>query len=60
MHEKEKIIITSGIFDPLTKEELTFLKKCKAKGYWLGVYFIIGGIDCNFGYLFHLFVKLSH
>ena len=37
MHEKEKIIITSGIFDPLTKEELTFLKKCKAKGDWLVV-----------------------
>lgn len=37
MRKKEKIIITCGTFDPLTKEELTFLKKCKSKGDWLAV-----------------------
>jgi cytidyltransferase-like protein len=35
MHEKDKIIITCGLFDPLTIEELHFLKKCKRKGDWL-------------------------
>ena len=35
MHRKEKIIITCGTFDPLTVEELKFLKKCKSKGEWL-------------------------
>jgi cytidyltransferase-like protein len=37
MQRKEKIIITCGTFDPLTKEELNFLKKCKSKGSWLVV-----------------------
>ena len=37
MQKPEKIIITCGTFDPLTKEELTFLKKCKSKGDWLVV-----------------------
>lgn len=32
---KEKIIVTTGTFDPLTIEELNFLKRCKAKGEWL-------------------------
>lgn len=35
MTEKEKIIITTGTFDPLSIEELNFLKKCKSKGDWL-------------------------
>ena len=35
MQEPEKIIITCGSFDPLTLEELRFLKKCKSKGQWL-------------------------
>jgi len=35
MHEKEKIIVTCGLFDPLTIEELRFLKKCRSKGDWL-------------------------
>ena len=35
MHEKDKIIITCGLFDPLTVEELHFLKKCRRKGDWL-------------------------
>lgn len=35
MITKDKIIITCGIFDPLSLEELNFLKKCKAKGDWL-------------------------
>jgi glycerol-3-phosphate cytidylyltransferase-like family protein len=37
MHRKEKIILTCGSFDPLSKEELNFLKKCKSKGDWLAV-----------------------
>ena len=37
MPEKEKIIITTGTFDPLSIEELNFLKKCKSKGDWLVV-----------------------
>jgi len=35
MHKKEKIIITSGTFDPLDSEELNYLKRCKRKGDWL-------------------------
>jgi bifunctional ADP-heptose synthase (sugar kinase/adenylyltransferase) len=34
---KEKIIVTSGDFDPITTKELQFLKKCRAKGDWLVV-----------------------
>lgn len=37
MHDKERIIITTGTFDPLTLEELNFLKRCKSKGDWLVV-----------------------
>ena len=33
----EKIIIITGTFDPLTLNELNFLKKCKQKGDWLVV-----------------------
>jgi bifunctional ADP-heptose synthase (sugar kinase/adenylyltransferase) len=32
---KEKIVVTIGSFDPLTGEELSFLKKCKSRGDWL-------------------------
>lgn len=32
---KDRLIIVSGYFDPLSIEELTFLKKCKSKGDWL-------------------------
>jgi glycerol-3-phosphate cytidylyltransferase-like family protein len=35
MIEKDKIIVTSGSFDPLSLEELNFLKKCRRKGDWL-------------------------
>jgi cytidyltransferase-like protein len=35
MRKREKIIITSGTFDPLTIEELKYLKRCKQKGDWL-------------------------
>lgn len=31
----EKIIVTSGIFDPITHKELRFLQKCRQKGDWL-------------------------
>jgi cytidyltransferase-like protein len=32
---KDRIIITCGCFDPLSIEELKFLKRCRAKGDWL-------------------------
>ena len=35
MTKREKIIVTCGEFDPLTPQELKFLKKCKSKGDWL-------------------------
>jgi len=34
---RDKIIVTSGIFDPLNIKELRFLKKCKQRGDWLVV-----------------------
>lgn len=34
---KEKIIVTSGDFDPISIKELQFLQKCRAKGDWLVV-----------------------
>jgi len=37
MPKRDRIIITSGIFDPLGIEELNYLKKCKSKGDWLVV-----------------------
>lgn len=35
MHNKERIIITCGEYDPLDIEEIRFLKKCRRKGDWL-------------------------
>jgi glycerol-3-phosphate cytidylyltransferase-like family protein len=35
MRKPEKIIVTSGEFDPLSHEEIKFLKKCRKKGDWL-------------------------
>jgi len=35
MTKREKIIVTCGEFDPLSAEELRFLKRCKSKGDWL-------------------------
>lgn len=35
MIPKEKIIITTGTYDPLSIEELRFLLRCKNKGDWL-------------------------
>jgi bifunctional ADP-heptose synthase (sugar kinase/adenylyltransferase) len=35
MHHKDKIIVTCGEFDPLSREELQFLRKCNMKGDWL-------------------------
>jgi cytidyltransferase-like protein len=36
MHpEKDRIIIITGTFDPLTLEELNFIKRCRARGDWL-------------------------
>jgi glycerol-3-phosphate cytidylyltransferase-like family protein len=37
MIERDRIIITSGSFDPLSLEELNFLKKCRRRGDWLVV-----------------------
>lgn len=35
MAPKDKIIITTGEFDPLTYDELRYLQKCRSKGSWL-------------------------
>ena len=35
MAKKDKIIITSGEFDPLHYEELRYLQRCRSKGDWL-------------------------
>jgi len=32
---KDRIIITCGYFDPLSIDELKFLKRCRSKGDWL-------------------------
>jgi cytidyltransferase-like protein len=37
MQKKERIIITAGEFDPISREDLDFLKRCKKKGDWLVV-----------------------
>lgn len=37
MAKREKVIIVSGSFDPLSGEDLEFFKKCKSKGDWLVV-----------------------
>ena len=37
MPPKDRIIITCGTFDPLTYDELLYLKKCHQKGEWLVV-----------------------
>lgn len=37
MPPKDRIIITCGTFDPLTYDELLYLKKCHRKGEWLVV-----------------------
>ena len=35
MRRKDKIVITSGEFDPLTARDTNFLNYCKSKGDWL-------------------------
>jgi bifunctional ADP-heptose synthase (sugar kinase/adenylyltransferase) len=35
MLQKDRIIITSGSFDPLSIDELRYLQKCRSKGDWL-------------------------
>ena len=37
MYPKDRIIITTGTFDPLSLQELNYLKRCKGKGDWLVV-----------------------
>ncbi len=32
---KEKLIVTSGYFDPITLKEIIHLQKCKEMGDWL-------------------------
>jgi glycerol-3-phosphate cytidylyltransferase-like family protein len=34
-YKKEKVVIACGEYDPLTAEDVAFLKKCKSKGDWL-------------------------
>ena len=47
MHPKDRIIVTCGTFDPLTHDELVYLKRCHHKGEWLVVG--AGGGDCVCG-----------
>jgi glycerol-3-phosphate cytidylyltransferase-like family protein len=42
MDNKDKLIVTSGEFDPLTYDELRYLQRCREKGNWL-----IVGIHSN-------------
>ena len=35
MRDKERIIVTTGEFDPLSQDELKYLQKCHMKGHWL-------------------------
>ena len=35
MRPKDKIIIITGTFDPLSLEELNFIKRCHQRGDWL-------------------------
>jgi cytidyltransferase-like protein len=35
MPQRDQIIVTSGIFNPLNLVDLNFLKSCKKKGDWL-------------------------
>lgn len=35
MYPKDRIIVTSGEFDPISAKELSFLQQCKKKGDWL-------------------------
>ena len=37
MHNKERIIVTAGEFDPLDANDLHFLQRCRRKGDWLVV-----------------------
>lgn len=35
MNRKERIIVTTGDFDPLSLEEINYLQACRKKGDWL-------------------------
>jgi glycerol-3-phosphate cytidylyltransferase-like family protein len=35
MKEPEKIVVTCGTFDPLSADDLLYIKKCHHKGDWL-------------------------
>lgn len=56
MKKREKIIITCGEFDPLSIDDVEFLKRCKSKGDWLivGIHtdwwlkWCRGGINANY------------
>jgi bifunctional ADP-heptose synthase (sugar kinase/adenylyltransferase) len=37
MSKRDRIIITTGEFDPISKQDLDYLKRCKSKGDWLCV-----------------------
>jgi bifunctional ADP-heptose synthase (sugar kinase/adenylyltransferase) len=36
-YKRENIIVTSGEFDPLDGEGISFLKRCKSRGDWLAI-----------------------
>ena len=50
---KEKITVTCGLFDPLSAQDLEFLKKCKSKGQWLivGIHSDWWMLWCEGGYV---------
>lgn len=35
MYPKDRIVVTCGLYDPLTIDELHFLQRCKIRGDWL-------------------------
>jgi len=66
MPKKDKIIITSGEFDPLHYEELVYLQRCRKKGDWLIVGLhsdwymdARGGIMQSFFERYHIIKNLS-
>ena len=36
-YKRDKVIVTCGSYDPLTVDDIDFLKRCKSKGDWLVV-----------------------
>ena len=36
-YKRDKVIVTCGEYDPLSLEDIDFLKRCKSKGDWLAI-----------------------